>query len=239
VFRAKAVPSFVSRAVLVAALALLSIGPAQAASLGDNAQIAATPSLRAEVTTKADASVTAKCRKATKKVNEAKKAVKKAKRRLKKARSSGNKAKIRRAKRSLKQARTRLKKANEAKKRACKAAPTPPTSTTNHPPEIPNPLTFDDIDFVKYAIHAGGYTVGTATRVTLVHPAVDPDGDPLTYAWSVEFGEITEVLDGGLKVVWRNEAHYGPQGTYVTKTKAHLTVTDGKGGEAKTVTPEL
>jgi hypothetical protein len=143
-------------AVLVTALALPNAGTSAAA-----------------VSSNAAASATAKCRKAKRKVAWAKEG-------LRRARKSGKRAKIKRAKR-------RLRKADKAKKKACLSGKgtAPPTSGPNHSPYFQDPfnsITYTSIDLIH---DSEGFLAEAEVHLTVVD-AVDSDGDPLTYLWTVD-----------------------------------------------------
>lgn len=172
-------------AVLVVALALLSISPTQAASLGDNSEITATPSLGAKATesSKANASATAKCRKARRRARKAKKRYTKDKKRLRRAKKSSTKAKLKRVKRRFRKGKKELKRANKAKRKVCKGAsgnaPTAPTA--NHTPYFQDP--FESIGYTSIdLVRSSGFVVEAEVHLTVVE-AIDPDGDSLTYTW--------------------------------------------------------
>jgi hypothetical protein len=67
-----------------------------------------------------------------------------------------------------------------------------------------------------------------STEGSLTSIVSDPDGDNLTYTWTADNGTIT---GQGPTITWTSPATMG-------KYNITLTVTDGKGGEAKTVAEE-
>jgi hypothetical protein len=71
-----------------------------------------------------------------------------------------------------------------------------------------------------------GYLIGATTTINVLTPAVDPDGDPLTYTWTASNGSITA---NGLSATWTRVIELGQPkpGT------ATVTATDGKGGTAR------
>jgi hypothetical protein len=70
-----------------------------------------------------------------------------------------------------------------------------------------------------------GYLIGATTTINVLTPAVDPDGDPLTYTWTASNGSITA---NGLSATWTRVIELGQPkpGT------ATVTASDGKGGAA-------
>ena len=70
-----------------------------------------------------------------------------------------------------------------------------------------------------------GFLTGATTTINVLTPAVDPDGDPLTYTWAASNGSITA---NGLSATWTRVIEFGrpKPGT------ATVTASDGKGGAA-------
>jgi hypothetical protein len=70
-----------------------------------------------------------------------------------------------------------------------------------------------------------GFLVGATTTINALTPAVDPDGDVLTYTWTASNGSITA---SGLSATWTRVIEFGrpKPGT------ATVTASDGKGGSA-------
>jgi hypothetical protein len=102
--------------------------------------------------------------------------------------------------------------------------PTPTVDPENEPPEFPSPIemetetiyTYDDL----------GRLIDAVTTITILTPATDPDGDPITYSWSASNGSITA---NGLTGEWNREISYGMvQGGTVT-----IIASDGRGGSAE------
>jgi hypothetical protein len=196
---------FAAAAVLATAFSLLSIGPAQAAS------------------------ATVKCRSAKKEVIQAKKALKRKQRKFRRAKKSDNKVWIQETQKEFRKARARLKRQNKNKRRLCKAASgnaqnpptsTPPTSTpANRPPVFP-----PDALKATSSKSSGGVVVDEFE----VAPAVDPDGDSLTYTWDTYSEREDHLnLDPGNPLtaewVYPYPNNCGPS--------ISVTASDGKGGE--------
>jgi hypothetical protein len=97
-----------------------------------------------------------------------------------------------------------------------------PTPAPNQNPSFPQaPLTG-----VGTSYQRDGNNVIEGAVTTMVSPAAtDPDGDPLTYSWSVTTGSITNV---GLKGTWVREIVDGQE----TPGKVAVTASDGRGGTA-------
>jgi hypothetical protein len=70
-----------------------------------------------------------------------------------------------------------------------------------------------------------GYLIGATTTINALTPAVDPDGDPLTYTWTVSNGSITA---NGLSATWTRVIEFG----HPKSGTATVTASDGKGGAA-------
>jgi hypothetical protein len=68
-----------------------------------------------------------------------------------------------------------------------------------------------------------GVLVGVTTEITIA--ATDPDGDPLTYSWSVSNGSVTW---DGPAALWQRELRNGN----VVDGSITVTVADGRGGSA-------
>lgn len=104
------------------------------------------------------------------------------------------------------------------------AAPTD-TPGPNRPPGFPQQLlTGVDTTYTRDDTNA---ITGAVT--TMVAPeATDPDGDQITYSWSVTTGSITSV---GLKGTWVREVVAGKE----TAGLVTVTADDGRGGTAMLV----
>lgn len=105
---------------------------------------------------------------------------------------------------------------------------------SNRPPSFP-PQTITATNHYEYDIVYGRPQIRSAnTTITLSEPASDPDGDPLTYSWTVartnpgdpDPGTIT---GDGLEGNWTRPAYNGEP------ARATVTVTadDGRGGTGK------
>lgn len=70
-----------------------------------------------------------------------------------------------------------------------------------------------------------GFLIGATTTINALTPAVDPDGDPLTYTWTASNGSITA---NGLSATWTRVIEFGRP----KPGSATVTATDGKGGAA-------
>jgi hypothetical protein len=70
-----------------------------------------------------------------------------------------------------------------------------------------------------------GFLIGATTTITALSPAVDPDGDPLTYTWTASNGSITA---NGLSATWTRVIELGRP----KPGSATVTASDGKGGAA-------
>ena len=99
--------------------------------------------------------------------------------------------------------------------------PVEPPPAANRPPQFPNPFTFNQTTHFEY--DSFGRLVGATTTIDVTSPATDPDGDPLTYAWTASNGQIT---GDGLSATWTRTIAFGRvQGGTVT-----VTASDGRGG---------
>lgn len=130
-----------------------------------------------------------------------------------------------------------------AQKKARRARPqaTPsPTRPANRPPEWPKEMKIETKTVIKYDEKEPDRSVGATTTVTVLTPATDPDGDPLTYSWTgkgvglttgglEEFDVKEEDLRGdGLTATWWRQNWSGqPASGFLG-----VTAKDGKGGES-------
>jgi hypothetical protein len=105
------------------------------------------------------------------------------------------------------------------------ALPTPPVKPpANGAPLWPNPLQSQATTQFQYD-PITGYLIGATTTINVLTPAVDPDGDPLTYTWSASNGSITA---NGLSATWTRVIELGRP----RPGAATVTASDGKGGAA-------
>ena len=211
--------------IMVLALVLtaaVSTGQAGAAFVGTaQAQAAEMPPTRAS---EAATRVTGECTKAKKKLKQAKK-------KLKQAKESGDETRIKKAKKQV-------KKAKKKKRRACS------TSSANRPPTFQDPFTADSTR-VEYN-YSSGFLISAIAHIVL-NPAIDPDGDKLTYSWAASQGSGASNptnICAGVDVFGRDCEKSGPEpaATWVVyadpfqcipEGRADVTVSDGKGGEDK------
>lgn len=70
---------------------------------------------------------------------------------------------------------------------------------SNRPPQWPDPMSIGLV--TEFHRDGVGNLIGATTTVIINEPAVDPDGDPLTYEWSVTDGSIT---GAGLTGTWQH-----------------------------------
>ena len=76
-----------------------------------------------------------------------------------------------------------------------------------------------------YDFNDDGSLDGGITTVTLIAPATDADGDPLSYSWTSSNGSVTAV---GRRVAWERPVDAG----LLAAGSLTVTVTDGRGGSA-------
>jgi hypothetical protein len=71
------------------------------------------------------------------------------------------------------------------------AVPTPPPTSTpaNQPPNVPVPFLTSKSTVFQHDNQ--GQVVGAVTTISILTPVTDPDGDPISYAWSVSNGNIS------------------------------------------------
>jgi hypothetical protein len=92
----------------------------------------------------------------------------------------------------------------------------------NRAPFWPSPLQFQGSTQFQYD-PTTGYLIGATTTINVLTPAVDPDGDPLTYTWTASNGSITA---NGLSATWTRVIELGQP----KPGSATVTASDGKGG---------
>jgi Big-like domain-containing protein len=102
--------------------------------------------------------------------------------------------------------------------------PQPPSvkPPANRAPLWPSPFQSQASTQLQYD-PTTGFLTGATTTINVLNPAVDPDGDPLTYTWTASNGGITA---NGLSATWTRVIELGrpKSGT------ATITASDGKGG---------
>jgi hypothetical protein len=99
-------------------------------------------------------------------------------------------------------------------------APTAPPAPVNQAPYFPDPFEFNTE--TNYEYDDDGFLTGAVTTISIPN-AVDPDGDALSYSWSVSSGSIS---GAGTSATWNRVVDYGsPQAGTVT-----VSVSDGRGG---------
>jgi hypothetical protein len=90
----------------------------------------------------------------------------------------------------------------------------------NHSPSFPSPFVSQSQTVFQY--DSNGKPIGAVT--TIIGPsATDPDGDQLSYSWSVSNGSI---VGNGNTAMWLRLVSSGSEQTGT----ATLTVSDGRGG---------
>jgi Big-like domain-containing protein len=105
-----------------------------------------------------------------------------------------------------------------------KAQPPLVQPPANRAPFWPSPVQFSGSTQFQYD-PTTGYLIGATTTINVLTPAIDPDGDPLTYTWTASNGSITA---NGLSATWTRVIELGrPKPGSVT-----VTASDGKGGAA-------
>ena len=99
--------------------------------------------------------------------------------------------------------------------------PAPPVG--NNAPYFPQALTTQEETNFEY--DDDGLLIGAVTTLTIL-PATDPDGDPVSYAWSASTGSIS---GGGTSATWTRDLEFGDpaSGTVV------VIASDGRGGTAE------
>ena len=122
----------------------------------------------------------AACQRAKKKLKRARKSLTRAKKKLKRARKLGNTKKVKSAKRNLRKAKKVANRAKRLKNKACRGSDGQPGVPANRPPRWP-----EDVGgwYLTSYVYSGGFLLGAYDYYRVV-PAVDPDGDALTYSWS-------------------------------------------------------
>ncbi len=114
-------------------------------------------------------------------------------------------------------------------------------SKDNHPPAFPEKM--EIVTSTQNEYDEEGRLKGGTTTIEVKTPAIDPDGDTITYAWSgtdidhTQFPtgdakkiEFKSTLKGeGLKAIWTRVIIMGELASGIISLKA----SDGKGGEAE------
>lgn len=94
----------------------------------------------------------------------------------------------------------------------------------NHAPVFPTPFLTEKVTENEY--DGNGRLVGATTTITILTPATDQDGDPLTYTWSASNGSIA---GNGLVGVWTRVIENGR----AKKGIVTVIAADGRGGTAQ------
>jgi subtilisin family serine protease len=101
--------------------------------------------------------------------------------------------------------------------------PTQPPGGKNRPPAFPNPLQTSVRTQFQY--DNSGRLVGAVTTIT-VSPAIDSDGDPVSYNWTASNGSI---IGNGNSATWQRVIEFGS----VAPGIVTVTASDGRGGTDK------
>jgi len=102
--------------------------------------------------------------------------------------------------------------------------PTPTAPAGNQSPAFPQPTRTGVTTQNQY--NNLGQLIGAVTSLEILTPAVDPDGDPLTYAWTAPNGSI--ISNGGPTATWTRVIQWGQPALGTVRA----TVSDGRGGMA-------
>jgi hypothetical protein len=102
--------------------------------------------------------------------------------------------------------------------------PPTPQPPANRAPFWPSPFQSQASTQLQYD-PTTGFLIGATTTINALTPAVDPDGDPLTYTWTASNGSITA---NGLSATWTRVIELGRP----KPGSATVTAIDGKGGAA-------
>lgn len=117
------------------------------------------------------------------------------------------------------------------------ATETPDDSQTNQPPAWPEVVQIETGTDFEY--DGSGLLMGGVTTITILTPATDPDGDPITYIWKGKdvdhtdrSGEATtypsQIESDGLTAIWTRIILMGELASaFIT-----VTASDGRGGTA-------
>jgi hypothetical protein len=178
----------------------------------------------------ARAAVTEVCVEARRAFRRSRRALVRAREALEEAETRGEK---RRARRRVRAAKKRKVRSEEAREQACAPAPPvdppngdpqpePEPEPANQPPQFPNALQSGITTQLQYD-PVTGYLAGVLTTINVLSPAVDPDGDPVTYTWSATNGSI---VGNGLSASWQRPISFGSP----ADGDATITALDGRGG---------
>jgi hypothetical protein len=128
--------------------------------------------------------------------------------------------------------------AQQRKTRTKPARTSPSQKMKNHPPAFPEQVEVKTATSLEYDSY--GRVNGAVTIIIILTPAVDPDGDSLTYTWTgtvveqgkqqtIDLKDFKEYLKSeGLTATWRRFIFWGePASGIIT-----VTASDGRGGTA-------
>lgn len=104
------------------------------------------------------------------------------------------------------------------------ATATATSAPGNHAPVFPAPLLTEKV--TENEFDGNGRLIGATTTITILTPATDQDGDPITYTWSASNGSI---VGNGLVGTWTRVIESGR----VKKGVVTVIADDGRGGTAQ------
>jgi hypothetical protein len=96
--------------------------------------------------------------------------------------------------------------------------------TANRPPKFPLPFKYEHSTSIEY--DKAGNLTGAITTAK-VSPAQDPDGDTVTYTWTVEPEGAGRVTGNGTTVTWQRVVEDGR----LKPGTLRVLASDGKGGQ--------